>query len=111
MIENVGALDSRRFYSLTYWHNGKTLKATVGEPDPLEGNLVIAIFRTARSSGPYLICTPDRGVNRGDPILAGSGPRARAVEFEMVGNGMTGEPLGSPCRLVRLARCQTAAKG
>ncbi|TIR27204.1 MAG: hypothetical protein E5X07_28445 [Mesorhizobium sp.] len=50
--------------------------------DPLEGQIVIAIFRTARENGPFLICTPDRGVIRGHPILADGGPHTRAIHFE-----------------------------
>lgn len=79
--KNIGPLDPRRFYSLAYEHNGKPVSATVGAPDPLERQLVVAIFRSAAERGPYYVCTPNRGVIRGDPILAGSSS-ARAVEFE-----------------------------
>ena len=60
-----------RVHSLTYKHNGRTMVATVGEdvdtyykePAPK----VIAIFK----GSPYKICTRDRGVARGEPILVG----------------------------------------
>ena len=82
MRENMGELSAQRYYSIYYSHNGKSMKAVVGEPDPLTGELVCAIFRTARANGPFLICTPNRGIVRGDPILADGGPNTRAVHFE-----------------------------
>lgn len=82
MAANMGEISPQRYYAIYYRHNGKELKAVVGEMDPLEGQIVIAIFRTARENGPFLICTPDRGVIRGHPILADGGPHTRAIHFE-----------------------------
>jgi hypothetical protein len=76
----IGPLSPTCYYAIYYRHNGKDLRVRVGEPDPLTGELVIAILRAKRPSGPFLICTPNRGVQRGEPILASSD--ARAVEFE-----------------------------
>lgn len=72
----------QRFYSISYYHNARHLVATVGEPDPLEGNTVIAILRDGSyQNAPYLICTPDRGVIRGGPIFADGSLRTVATPF------------------------------
>jgi hypothetical protein len=63
-----------------YRHNGKELRARVGDPDSLER--VVAIFRSSLERGPFFVCTPNRGVVRGDPILADGGPNTRAIHFE-----------------------------
>jgi hypothetical protein len=67
-------------HQIDYRHNGQDLRARVGEIDPLEGQTVIAIFKANHATGPYLVCTRDRGVAQGEPILA-SGD-AQAIEFE-----------------------------
>ena len=61
--------NDRRIFSVSYRHNGKNYVSTVGELEP-EGEPVIAIFETHNPTL-YMICTPNRGVVRGDPILAG----------------------------------------
>lgn len=80
MLENMGPLLPTRYYAIFYEHNGVERRARVGDPEPLTGEVVVAIFRTERANGPFLICTPNRGVFRGDPVLA-SGD-ARAIHFE-----------------------------
>ena len=80
VAEQMGPLDERRFYRLTYHHHNREVVATVGEPDPLEGNLVFAILRSASETGSFYICTENRGVLRGEPIVASS--KAVAVEFD-----------------------------
>jgi hypothetical protein len=60
-----------RLRRITYKHNGEFFVAEVGQPvDPYycEDGPVIAIL----PGDPLLICTRDRGVVRGDPILVGS---------------------------------------
>jgi len=57
-----------RIYSIYFSHDGKQYTATVGESAPEIGELVVAILA---SSGAYLVCTPNRGVIRGMPYLAG----------------------------------------
>jgi hypothetical protein len=59
----------KRIYALRYRHDGKEYFAQVGSEDPTEG-LVICIFE---SEVTYFVCTPNRGVARGDPILVGKG--------------------------------------
>jgi hypothetical protein len=71
VADNVGSLSPRRIYRISYKHNGKFLKAEVGRPDPLFGETIIAIF-SSRLLDQYFLCTKNRGVNRGDPILAGA---------------------------------------
>ena len=81
VAEQMGPLDERRFYRLTFRHHSREIVANVGEPDPLEGGLVFAIFRSASETGSFYICTENRGVLRGEPILAGP-PGSAAVEFD-----------------------------
>lgn len=64
-------LSPRRIYRVRGIHNGQEFTATVGEPFERYGEVVIAILvDTSRKL--YLICTPDRGVLRGEPYLSGS---------------------------------------
>ena len=76
----------RRIFHLDYTHNGSDWTATVGEPhpyghpytweyvpdysDPKAGQWVVAILEC--DPGPFLVCTHDRGVARGEPILVGA---------------------------------------
>ncbi|MCK1450093.1 hypothetical protein IVB36_04015 [Bradyrhizobium sp. 35] len=77
-----GDVSDTRYYAIYYRHNGQELRARVGDPDPLTGEPVIAILRSSRDRGPFYVCTPNRGVVRGDPILADGGPHTRAIHFE-----------------------------
>jgi len=56
-----------RVRRITYTDKGKLVRATVGNPEPREGELVIAILE----SNTYLVCTPNRGVLCGMPIMIG----------------------------------------
>lgn len=60
----------RRIYRVAYRHNGRDHVATVGERD-IDGETVIAILEAYNPGPLYMICTPNRGVVRGDLILAG----------------------------------------
>lgn len=68
----------RRIFRLHYRHNGDELVAEVGKPEALAGEPVLVILE----ADPYLICTPNRGVARGMPILAGAGAVSRVVDFD-----------------------------
>lgn len=90
-----------RIAHLEYLHDGREMKATVGEPhpyghpasweytpdyvpdysDPRAGEYVVAIFE-CRQPGPFLVCTHNRGVVRGEPILVGAGEVRRVEYFE-----------------------------
>lgn len=80
---NMGPLSPRRVYRLSYKHNGKLLTAEVGKPDPLVGELIVAIFASDRHDL-YYLCTENRGVVRGDPILAGAS-NAVSEDFDIKG--------------------------
>lgn len=82
VVSQAGPVREQRYFAIYYTHNGRDLVAKVGEPEPLTGEMVIAIFRTERESGPFLICTPNRGVIRGEPILADGSHSTRAIHFE-----------------------------
>src|SRR5688572_10267272 len=64
---NCGAVQLDRIFSIEYVHEGKRWFAEVGQPEPRTGELVIAILNGIT----YLVCTPNRGVIRGTPILVG----------------------------------------
>jgi hypothetical protein len=82
LTKSMGPVREQRYYAIYYKHNGKEQIATVGEPEPLTKEMVIAILRTERDNGPFLICTPNRGVARGHPVFADGGPDTRAIHFE-----------------------------
>lgn len=68
-------VSERLIFRLAYTHDGDDFVATVGEVDDRTGDLVVAILE----SNTYLVCTPNRGVLRGEPILVG---REEAFEVE-----------------------------
>jgi hypothetical protein len=68
----------RRIYSVDYTHNGVPGRAEVGKHDPLSEELVLAIFE----SRTYLVCTPTRGGNGGEPRLVGRPEVQSVAEFE-----------------------------
>ncbi len=69
-------ISDRRIYEIHYRHNGETLTATVGEPEPLTREEVLVILE----SQSFLVCTTNRGVLRGMPVLAGI--PGRVVDFD-----------------------------
>jgi len=79
--ENMGweVLD-RRIYELTFRDRSGVLTARVGEVFDLRGErgLVVAILE----SNTYLICTPERGVIRGIPIMVGANEVESVTDFE-----------------------------
>jgi hypothetical protein len=81
-VSQGDSVQERRIYGLTYRHNGKQYHVQVGDVHPLNRELVIAIFRQERPSGCYLICTANRGVVRGGPILAGDNWETHSWDFE-----------------------------
>jgi len=74
----------RRIYRLRYRHDGQDLIAEVGQPDARTGETVIAIL----SSRTYLVCTPTRGVVRGEPILVGHNEVCEVEDFDADHDGM-----------------------
>ncbi len=72
-----------RIWKLQWIHNGKNLSCEVGKPiigDSRFGNEpVLAIFERSTL---FIICTPNRGGIRGEPILAGKDADSIPVYFE-----------------------------
>jgi hypothetical protein len=77
---NIG---DRRIFSIDYNHDGKRYYAEVGKVENLIGEEVIAILESGYSNTiVYLVCTPNRGVVRGMPILVGSESVYSMVDFD-----------------------------
>lgn len=73
----------QRLRSISYSHNGRDFTVTVGEPIPAyyeeHGEPVVCIFDGA----PLMICLPNRGVIRGDPIYVGHDSVRRSEYFDV----------------------------
>ncbi|RYU14845.1 hypothetical protein [Nocardioides iriomotensis] len=67
----------RRIFQLNYHHEGKPFVAEVGKPDPRTGETVLVILE----SNAFLVCTRNRGVVRGEPILVGDEEVRTITEF------------------------------
>ena len=85
ICEFVGAaVPAKRIHMLRFTHNGKEYSVEVGKPAPgyyfhqAEGEEVIAII----PGEPYKICTPNRGVLRGEPIMVGQHAVISAWHFD-----------------------------
>jgi hypothetical protein len=69
--KELGATFSdQRIYSLRWKNDGRDYLAEVGKPTDFNGELVIAILLEQQRKM-FHVCTPNRGVVRGMPILAG----------------------------------------
>lgn len=86
-------ITERRVFRLGYLHDGKHLEAEVGKPHPYakaidweafeevgEEEEVLVILE--REGGPFLVCSANRGVARGEPILVGTGEPYEVVYFD-----------------------------
>ncbi len=71
-------ISERRIFSIAYRHEGKDYHVEVGKPDPRSHELVVAILESTT----YLVCTPNRGVVRGIPILVGQDKVGKTIDFE-----------------------------
>ncbi len=58
----------RRIYCIKYHHKGRDYEAKVGERETQQGEPVVAILESTVS---FLVCTRNRGVLWGMPILVG----------------------------------------
>ncbi len=82
LSQEIGAdFSDRRVFSLRYHHEGKDYHAKVGEEHPLNSEVVMAILYDQRMPA-YCICTPNRGVARGMPILVGKWQTKSVVDFD-----------------------------
>lgn len=86
-------ITDHRIFRLDYLHDGKHMEAEVGAPHPHGmrtdwekfeevGNPepVFVIFES--EGGPFLVCTPNRGVIRDTPILVGGGEPYKVTYFD-----------------------------
>ena len=74
-------LSARRIYSVRGTHNAKRFTATVGQSfERLQEPVIAILFDEGRKL--YFICTPNRGVLRGEPYLSGSNEIDLSEDFE-----------------------------
>lgn len=71
-------ISNRRIFNITYEYKGKEYHAEVGKISRRVSETITAIL----DSEAYLICTPNRGVERGAPILVGKSETITVVDFE-----------------------------
>jgi len=71
-------ITDRRIFLIEYTHDGKYHKAVVGQINDTNNEEIVAILE----SNAYLICTPNRGVLRGMPILVGQEEIRHIEDFE-----------------------------
>ena len=72
-------IKDRKIYHIRYRHNGKYYEAKVGEREEVGGEEVIVILE---SEVTFLVCTANRGVVRGMPILVGREEIISITDFE-----------------------------
>jgi hypothetical protein len=75
-------ISDTRYYEIHYRDGGQDLCAQVGGPDPLNGEIVFAIFKPKNPSSQFLVCTYSRGVMQNPPILASHDAQAIAFDPE-----------------------------
>ncbi|MGV3559020.1 hypothetical protein [Larkinella arboricola] len=79
MLKHRYETTDQRIYSITFDDNGFSLTETVGKPSETSGETIVAIFQ---SGDLYLICTNNRGVLRGMPMIAGEWAVTNVELFE-----------------------------
>ncbi len=82
--QNVGGLEAEpRIRALRWWHDGQMRSAEVGSPMPTyyapSGDTVIAIFDAGAF---YKVCSDNRGVFRGDGVMAGKNSQTVVSFFD-----------------------------
>jgi len=73
----LGDLTDNKIHSLKYNHNGKIYTETVGVV--CDEGLVMCILETTTV---FLVCTPNRGVVRGNPIIVGKNDVLNTTYFD-----------------------------
>lgn len=76
--QEYGEITDRKIYRIDFRHDGEPYKAIVGEETSFNNELVIAILE---SKSVFLVCTPNRGVKRGGPILIGKNYSTKPTDF------------------------------
>jgi hypothetical protein len=71
-------ITDRRIFRLTFKEEGKECQAQVGKQDPITGEIIVAILE----SNAYLVCTPNRFLRRGEPLMVGREEARWVEEFE-----------------------------
>ncbi|MEP7212322.1 MAG: hypothetical protein ABI791_04565 [Acidobacteriota bacterium] len=69
----------RRIYGLAYRHEGKDYYAEVGAVHSRLGETVVAILETPQV---FFVCTANRSVLRGEPMLVGKHGVKNIIDFE-----------------------------
>jgi len=65
-------IPERKIYSIEYNHNSYSMRAEVGKSvDKYYQESVPLVIAILRRGNIYCICTPNRGVTGGEPILVG----------------------------------------
>jgi hypothetical protein len=78
-VQQMGwTVSDRRIKSIQYNHDGKDFIAEIGKKEDRTGEEVLVILESTT----YLVCTPNRGVLRGEPILVGKNEIYRVEDFE-----------------------------
>jgi len=76
-----GTISERMIFSLNYMHDGTNYQAEVGKAEKPNGELVIAILYD-ETRDLYHVCTPNRGVVRGGPIMVGAHDVLSVTDFD-----------------------------
>jgi hypothetical protein len=82
--ETLFLISERRIQKLRYVHERKERTAQVGEVHGRIGETVLLIFESSTLVGAkvYLVCSPNRGVLRGGPMLVGQEEVLEIVDFD-----------------------------
>jgi hypothetical protein len=72
-------ISERGVFRLKFRAEGGTVTAQVGQDDPTTGEPVFAILE----SNAYLVCTHNRGVARGEPVLVGRDEVTEVEYFDL----------------------------
>lgn len=77
--DNLGwEVGDRRIFRLSGIHAGERIVCEVGKAEPYGGEVVVAILE----SNAFLVCTANRGVLRGEPILVGTSEVDSVIDFD-----------------------------
>lgn len=74
-------LPETRIQRIDYIHEGRTLRAEVGQPEPRGEGTVRAIYGPSSLRNLYYVVTLNRGMYAGDPIMVGFNEVIRAYGF------------------------------
>ena len=85
----------RRIYQLDYTHNGRDYMSRVGTIETGMSEPVLAILEATHGAERlFYVCTPNRGVVRGGPILVGDAELGAVTDFAKDARAVTDESAG-----------------